>query len=155
MTTTFPNVAQLTPLGRIVSGLIARINTTLRAAIDRYGFALVDLYTAASVRDPEMRTIDRFHASTGGHLRFAAAAAEAINLPGSNHDWAKASSNSVRPSFAARGYAQLRWMQGLFLPWFWRRLRGYSLAPGRVPKRPQLERVGARCEDVSACAPRA
>lgn len=139
VTTTFPNVAQLIPLGRIVSPRIARINSTIRAAADRYGFALVDLYTAASITDPEMWTIDRFHASTEGHILFAAAAAEAINLPGSNHDWPNASSTASRSSLAARGYEQLRWTQDLFMPWLWRRLRGYSSAHGRVPKRPRLE----------------
>jgi len=147
VTTTFPNVAQLIPLGRIVSPRVARINNTIRAAADRYGFALVDLYTAASISDPEMWTIDRFHASTRGHVLFAAAAAEAINLAGSNHDWAEPSSNPPRPSFAGRAYEQLRWMQDLFMPWFWRRLRGYSSAHGRAPKRPQLQYLNSR--DVS------
>jgi lysophospholipase L1-like esterase len=139
VTTTFPNVAQLIPLGRIVSPRVARINKVIRAAADRYGFALVDLYTAASISDPEMWTIDRFHASTRGHILFAAAAAEAINLPGSNHDWAEPSSNPARSSFAGRAYEQLRWTQDLFMPWFWRRLRGYSSAHGREPKRPRLQ----------------
>jgi hypothetical protein len=94
-----------------------------------------------------MWTIDRFHASTRGHILFAAAAAEAINLPGSNHDWAEPSSNPPPPSFAGRAYEQLRWMQDLFMPWFWRRLRGYSSAHGREPKRAQLQYLNSR--DVS------
>ena len=144
VTTTFPNVAQLIPLGRIVSPRIARINRTIRSAADRYGFALVDLYTAASISDPEMWTIDRFHASTQGHILFAAAAAEAINLPGSNHDWAEPRVIPMRRSLAASAYEQLRWTQDLFMPWFWRRLRGYSSAHGRVPKRPQLQYLDSR-----------
>ena len=149
VTTTFPNVAHLIPLGRIVSPRVARINKVIKAAADRYGFALVDLYTAASIRDPELWTVDRFHASTRGHIVFAAAAAEAINLPGSNHDWAEPGNNPARPSFRARSYEQLRWTQDLFMPWFWRRLRGFSSAHGRVPKRPELARwegLATQCE---------
>jgi lysophospholipase L1-like esterase len=142
VTTTFPNVAELVPLGRIVSPRVARMNRIIRTAADRYGFALIDLYTATCMRDAENWTIDRFHASPRGHLLFAAAAAEAINLPGSNHDWALSTSVPAPASFRTRAYEQLRWTQDLFMPWFWRRLRGYSSAHGRIPKRPQLELLG-------------
>jgi hypothetical protein len=118
------------------------MNRIIRTAADRYGFALIDLYTATCMRDAENWTIDRFHASPRGHLLFAAAAAEAINLPGSNHDWALSTSVPAPASFRTRAYEQLRWTQDLFMPWFWRRLRGYSSAHGRFPKRPQLELLG-------------
>jgi len=145
VTTTFPNVAQFLPLGRLVSGRLARINKAISAAADRHGFRLVDLYNAASMRDLDTWDIDRVHASTKGHILFAAAAAEALNLPDSNHDWAEASRNLMQLSFGARTYGQLRWTQEKFMPWVWRRLRGKSSADGRVPKRPRLEPVGTRC----------
>src|ERR1700757_317078 len=139
VTTTFPNVAQFLPLGRLVSGRLARINDAIRAAADHYDFRLVDLYNAASMRDLDTWDVDRVHASTKGHTLFAAAAAEALNLPGSNHDWAEASGTPTRLPFRSRTYGQLRWMQQKFMPWVWRRLRGKSSADGRVPKRPRLE----------------
>ena len=142
VTTTFPNVAQFLPFGRIVSPRLARINAAIRAAAGRYGFRLVDLYNAASMRDLDTWSIDRVHASTKGHVLFAAAAAEALNLPGSNHDWAEASHTPTRLSFGAGAYGHLRWTQDSFFPWIWRRLRGQSSADGRVPKRPRLEPVG-------------
>lgn len=141
VTTTFPNVAQFLPLGRLVSGRLARINNAIRGAADRYGFRLVDLYNAPSMRDLDTWDIDRVHASTKGHIMFAAAAAEALNLPGSNHDWAESSGSLRRLPFRDRTYGQLRWTQEKFMPWIWRRLRGLSSADGRVPKRPQLEPV--------------
>jgi lysophospholipase L1-like esterase len=148
VTTTFPNVAQFLPLGRVVSPRLARINNAIRAAADRYGFRLVDLYNAPSMRDLETWAIDRVHASTKGHILFAGAAAEALGLPDSNHDWA-AAGNPVRMSFVAGAYGHLRWTQDSFFPWIWRRMRGLSSADGRVPKRPRLEpvsglRYGAR-----------
>jgi lysophospholipase L1-like esterase len=141
VTTTFPNVAQFLPLGRLVSGRLARINNAIRTAADRYGFRLVDLYNAPSMRDLDTWDIDRVHASTKGHIIFAAAAAEALNLPGSNHDWAESSGSLRRLPFRDRTYGQLRWTQEKFMPWVWRRLRGLSSTDGRVPKCPRLELV--------------
>jgi lysophospholipase L1-like esterase len=143
VTTTFPNVAQFLPLGRLVSGRLARINDAIRAAADQYGFRLVDLYSAPSMRDLDTWDVDRVHASTKGHIIFAAAAAEALNLPGSNHDWAESGGGPTRLPFGSRTYGKLRWMQEKFTPWVWRRLRGKSSADGRVPKRPNLGPVSA------------
>ena len=142
VTTTFPNVAQFLPMGKLVSGRLARINNAIRSAAYRYDFRLVDLYNAPSMRNLDTWDIDRVHASPKGHMLFAAAAAEALNLPGSNHDWAVARGSTTRLSFNARTYGQLRWAQEKFMPWVWRRLRGKSSADGRVPKRPMLEPVG-------------
>jgi lysophospholipase L1-like esterase len=139
VTTTFPNVAQFLPLGRLVSGRLTRINAAITAAADRYGFGLVDLYNAPSMRELDTWAIDRVHASTKGHMLFAAAAAEALNLPGSSRDWAHGSLGAGRRSLTAGAYEQLRWTQDSFFPWIWRRLRGLSSADGRQPKRPRLE----------------
>ena len=139
VTTTFPNVAQFLPLGRLVSGRLARINDAIRAAAEQYDFRLVDLYSAPSMRDLDTWDIDRVHASTKGHILFAAAAAEALNLPGSNHDWAETSGSLTRLPFKSRTYGQLRWAHEKLMPWVWRRLRGMSSADGRVPRRPNLE----------------
>ncbi|MDD4866906.1 MAG: SGNH/GDSL hydrolase family protein [Mycobacterium sp.] len=143
VTTTFPNVAQFLPLGRLVATRLARINDAIRTATDRYGFRLVDLYNAPSMRELDTWAVDRVHASTKGHILFAAAAAEALNLPDSNHDWAEASPNGAQRPLAVGAYEQVRWAHETFVPWIWRRLRGRSSADGRVPKRPTLQRLGA------------
>jgi lysophospholipase L1-like esterase len=150
VTTTFPNVAQFLPLGRLVSGRLARINDAIRTAADQYNFRLVDLYDAASMRDLDTWDIDRVHASTKGHSLFAAAAAEALDLPGSNHDWAEASGTATRLQFRSRTYGQLRWAQEKLMPWVWRRLRGQSSADGRSPKRPRLEPLTRPSEEIAA-----
>ncbi len=151
VTTTFPDVAQFLPLGRLVAGRLARINAAIRAAADRYGFRLVDLYGAASMRELRNWDIDRVHASTRGHILFAAAAAEALNLPGSSHDWAEASPYGGQPSWPASAYWHLRWMQDSFFPWVWRRMLGRSSADGREPKHPRLEPLGASGSNITAC----
>ncbi|MBV8787776.1 MAG: SGNH/GDSL hydrolase family protein [Mycobacterium sp.] len=141
VTTTFPNVAQFLPLGRLVSTRLAQINNAISAAAQRYGFRLVDLYNAPSMRQLDTWAIDRVHASTKGHMLFAAAAAEALNLPDSNHDWAVGGLGPTQRTLRAGAYEQFRWTQESFFPWIWRRLRGLSSADGREPKRPQLEVV--------------
>ncbi|MGH3542214.1 MAG: SGNH/GDSL hydrolase family protein [Mycobacterium sp.] len=143
VTTTFPDVAKLVPIGRLLASRVTRINHAIRAAAQRYGFGLVDLYSAPSMQDLDTWSVDRIHASSKGHILFAAAAAEALNLPSSNHDWARSSGSAVQPSAATRLYAQLRWTQNLLIPWIWRRLRGRSSADGREPKRPCLKDIAA------------
>jgi lysophospholipase L1-like esterase len=143
VTTTFPNVAQFLPFGRIVSKRLARMNNAITIAAGRYGFRLIDLYNAASMRDWDTWSFDRVHASPKGHILFAAAAAEALNLPDSSHDWAAAHPNPTQLSIAHGGYGRLRWTQDNFFPWVWRRMRGLSAADGRFPKRPELEPVRA------------
>lgn len=145
VTTTFPDIAQLVPVGRLLASRVLRINEVIVAAANRYGFRLVDLYNAASMKDPETWSADGIHASTKGHILFAAAAAEALNLPSSNHDWAQASCSARQPSLGARASAQLRWTQDLLVPWIWRHLRARSTGDGRVPKRPRLESLTAQC----------
>ena len=150
VTTTFPNVAQFLPLGRLVSGRLLRINAAIRAAADQYGFRLVDLYDVPSMRDLDTWDVDRVHASTKGHILFAAAAAEALNWPGSDHSWAEAGGGPTRLPFGSRTYGKLRWTQEKFMPWVWRRLRGKSSADGRVPKRPNLAPLSAPSAGLTA-----
>ncbi|MEY8016982.1 SGNH/GDSL hydrolase family protein [Mycobacterium servetii] len=154
VTTTFPNVAQFLPLGRLVATRLTRINQAISDAAGQYGFRLVDLYSAASMRELDTWAIDRVHASTKGHILFAAAAAEALNLPDSNHDWADASADPAGLSFSAGARGHLRWAHESFVPWIWRRLRGRSSADGRVPKRPRLQRLTAPSGPHNGCAPR-
>ena len=92
--------------------------------------------------DPETWSSDRVHGSPRGHALFAAAAAEALGLPGSNHDWATARPDATRPGLRSRMYSQGMWAQNLLMPWLWRHFRGLSSGNGRGPKRPVLEDLG-------------
>lgn len=142
-TTTFPDLARILPIGRVIAGRVERINTRIRAAADRYGFRLVDLYRAPSMTDLDTWSDDRVHGSTKGHALFAAAAAEALGLPGSSRDWARASDRLQGPKLRSQAYSQLLWTQNMLMPWFWRHVRGRSTGDGRSPKRPRLDHVVA------------
>ncbi len=141
VTTTFPDLARILPVGRLLGSRVLQINEVIREAAARHGFRLVDLYAAPSMTDPETWSPDRVHGSPRGHALFAAAAAEALGLPGSNHDWAVRRPHVELPGLQSRLYSQVLWTQNLLMPWLWRHLRGFSSGEGREPKLPRLEPV--------------
>ena len=150
VTTTFPDLEQILPVGRFLGARVLEMNAVVRAAAARHGFRLVDLYEAESMGDPDVWSPDRVHGSPAGHALFAAAAAEALNLPGANHDWATSTAEVVRPGFRSRMYSQALWTQNLLMPWVWRHLRGLSSGNGRVAKRPRLTPVALVAEAAEA-----
>ena len=139
MTTTFPDIARIVPVGRFLASRMRRMNEAIATAADRCGFRLVDLYHAPSMSQPDTWSDDRVHGSTKGHILFAAAAAEALNLPSSNHDWAQAGPAAAEPTLRTRAHSQLLWTKNMLAPWLWHHARGKSSGDGRVPKRPQLD----------------
>jgi lysophospholipase L1-like esterase len=142
-TTTFPDIAAILPIGRILDTRVLRINDAIRAAADRHDFRLVDLYDAPSMTQPGTWSADRVHGSPTGHAMFAAAAAEALGLPGSNHDWARIGDWPVRQSLRSKAHSQALWTQNMLMPWLWWHVRGRSAGDGRGPRRPRLESVAA------------
>jgi lysophospholipase L1-like esterase len=143
VTTTFPDLAQIIPIGRILSARVSRINAAIRNASDWYGFRLVDLYNAPSMTDPDTWSDDRVHGSAKGHALFAAAAAEALSLPGSSHDWAEGGDAPARQTLRSKARSQVMWTQNMLMPWLWRHVRGRSAGDGHGPRRPTLEAVAA------------
>ena len=152
LTTTFPDIRGRFPTGRIQTARLVRLNTLIRAAAVRHRFRLIELDKAASMRRLDAWSPDRMHGSSIGHTRFAAAAAEILNLPGSNHDWAHADSGADIPVFCTAPLTQLFLGHLVILPAVlvggpvWRLLRGRR--PLKVqepkPKHSQLEPVTAR-----------
>lgn len=152
VTTTFPDVAMMLPVGRLISARVHQINDVIVAASRRHGFRLVDLYSAASMSQTRTWSHDRMHASALGHRLFAEAAAEALELPGCNGDWALPSAEVERTGFYERVYAQAQWTRGLLIPWLWRHLRGRSSGDGRHPKYPVLQPVSERVREAARSA---
>ncbi|BDX32173.1 lysophospholipase [Mycobacterium antarcticum] len=150
VTTTFPDLEQILPVGRVLGNRVVEMNAVIRAAAARHGFRLVDLYAAESMGDPDVWSADRVHGSSAGHQLFAAAAAEALELHGSNHDWAVSKPDVLTPNVRSRMYSQAMWTQNLLMPWIWRHLRGLSSGNDREPKRPRLEPVAVELEPEAA-----
>ncbi|MGE2715595.1 SGNH/GDSL hydrolase family protein [Mycolicibacterium litorale] len=141
VTTMFPDVAQIVPVGRVLAGRVHRINETIQAAAHRHGFRLVDLFHAESMREPDTWSADRVHGSAKGHRLFAAAAAEALGLPGSDHRWAAADPSAEQPSLRTRAASQAAWTRNMLLPHLWGQVRGVSGGHGLAPRRPLLTPV--------------
>jgi len=146
VTTTFPDLARILPVGRVLGNRVLAINAAIRTAAQRHGFALVDLFGAPSMIRPDTWSPDRVHGSPRGHALFADAAAEALGLPGSDHGWADvrpAAEQSLAPAPALRERAtsQLLWTQNMLMPWVWDHLRGRTAGASRSPRRPQLREL--------------
>lgn len=143
VTTTFPDLARILPIGRVLAKRVVAINARIRVAAEQHGFRLVDLSVAPSMTQPDTWSIDRVHGSPKGHMLFAAAAAEALGLPGSSHAWALADPSAGQPSLRSRMYSQVLWTQNMLMPWLWTHLRGKSVGEGRAPRRPALAALTA------------
>jgi len=143
VTTTFPDVARILPVGRVLAARLQQINALIANSAASHGFGLVDLFTAPSMMDPEVWSSDRMHASPYGHQLFADAAAEALGLPGSSHDWAIARGTGQTPRPSQRMRAQAQWTRNMLAPWIWRTLRSRPPGYGKSAKRPQLAGVDA------------
>lgn len=141
VTTTFPDLARILPIGRVLGARVLAINELIRAAAARHGFALVDLYAAPSMIQPDTWSPDRVHGSPRGHQRFAEAAAEALGLPGSSHAWAVADPTAAPPSLRSRTYSQVLWTQNMLMPWMWNHLQGRPVGGTRGPRRPALAQL--------------
>lgn len=130
-----PDPVPVNPLARVAAGHLRELNAVIRAITARHGAFLIDLEAHTVASDPRLWDLDRLHGNPEGHRRIAAAAAEALGLPGADHSWAAAFPSAP----ARRGLsADAVWAARYLRPWLLRRLRGRSSGDGRVAKRPQL-----------------
>ena len=103
----------------------------------RHGAVVVDLYGAEVLGDPRLWGDDRLHLTAEGHERVAEAVWQALGLP-PEADWTAPLPLALRPGWAARRTADLRFTRRHLLPWIGRRLTGRSSGDGRPAKRPDL-----------------
>jgi len=143
LTVTFPDPARLTPVGRLLSARAAALNAAIRAAAARHGVLVLDLVPYPVCTDQRLWSADRLHLNELGHSRLAAAAAHALEVPGSDLSWTDPLDPLPRPTVWQRVDAELRWTAGIAGPWVMRRIRGQSSADGRIAKRPDLSPVAA------------
>jgi lysophospholipase L1-like esterase len=133
-----PDPAPVNPLARVAARHVVRLNAALREIAARHGALLIDLEAHRVASDPRLWDLDRLHGNPEGHRRIAAAAAELLGLPGSDHSWAEDFADADARRRHERVVAHAVWAHLYFRPWLIRRLRGRSSGDGRVAKRPQL-----------------
>ncbi len=88
---------------------------------------------------PDTWSDDRVHGSTKGHMLFAAAAAEALNLPSATMIGHYAGPTAVKPTLRSRAYSQLLWTKNMLTPWLWHHARGISSGDGASRNGPKLD----------------
>jgi lysophospholipase L1-like esterase len=138
VTFTFPDIAKIAPLVRRLRPRLLDFNDRIRLAADEHGVTVVDSFAYPVTWDPRLWSSDRIHATPLGHATIAAAAADALGLPGSDGDWKLPLPPLARQAQWRRMGREVRWAGTFLGPWAWRRLRGRSSGDGRTAKRPEL-----------------
>jgi lysophospholipase L1-like esterase len=131
------------PILRWIRGRVAIYNMHLRAIADRYGCAVVDLWSMPVLCDRRAWSDDRLHMTAEGHRRVALRACEAVGVP-PDGDWREplpmldgVLSPAMTGWLAAR-QLDARWARRYAAPWVRRRIRGRSSGDGLQPKRAEL-----------------
>jgi lysophospholipase L1-like esterase len=143
LTMTFPDIAMMLPVLARLRPREEALNARLKAAAERHGVEVLDLFPLPLCGDPQMWSHDRIHGSTVGHTRIAAAMAALLELPGADESWAGPDQHGRRPAEVAGRFARwvavsqdARWVATFLVPFLGRQLlrRGVE----RAPKRPLL-----------------
>ncbi|TLS40661.1 SGNH/GDSL hydrolase family protein [Streptomyces montanus] len=139
-TVTYPDLGKVSPFARRALPRVLDLNARLRAAAERHGVAVLDVFPHPVTSDPRLWSPDRIHAGPLGHARLASGMAHTLGLPG-HADWTAPLPPLPPPapvSALRTTSADVRWAVGFLGPWAWRRLRGRSSGDGRTAKRPEL-----------------
>jgi lysophospholipase L1-like esterase len=141
LTMTFPDIAMMLPVLSPLRSREEALNARLKAAAERHGVDVLDLFPLGLCADRQMWSHDRIHGSNLGHARIAAAMAGLLELPGADDSWARG--DGVRPAELAGRFARwlrmsrdAHWVATFAVPFLARQLwpRGVE----RVAKRPTL-----------------
>jgi lysophospholipase L1-like esterase len=142
LTMTFPDIALMLPVLARLRPREEQLNARLKAAAERHGVEVLDLFPLALCGDAQMWSHDRIHGSTVGHTRIAAAMAAMLGLPGADDSWA-APDVGRRPAEVAGRFSRwvtashdARWVATFLVPFLARQVRRRGAE--RPPKRPAL-----------------
>jgi lysophospholipase L1-like esterase len=138
MTVTFPDPANMTPVGKLVGGTMAAFNQGLREIAARHGSLLLDIEPIAAAADPRLWCDDRLHLNTGGHRRMALGMALLLARDAEAAELFDDLPPRDPTGPVMRAGSDLRWAGAFLVPWIGRRLTGRSSGDGRVAKRPRL-----------------
>jgi lysophospholipase L1-like esterase len=138
LTFTLPDPVPVMPIARFARARLIALNEAVREAAARTGAVVVDMERHAVASDPRMWSPDRLHPNAAGHERIAAAAAEALGLPGTDGSWAHPLPPAVPPRLHQRTIAELSWAARYLAPALVRRTLGRSSGDGLAAKRGRL-----------------
>ncbi|GAA2558543.1 SGNH/GDSL hydrolase family protein [Pseudonocardia hydrocarbonoxydans] len=131
------DLGRMHPLIRRLRGRVACFNESMRAAAERHGAHVVDLWGMAPLADPRAWGPDRLHLRPDAHRRVALRVLETLGQPVSE-DWRVPAPDADPLTWRARQAEDLRWMREFAMPFVRRRIQGRRTGDGFVPKRPDL-----------------
>lgn len=144
---TYPDPTKvITVAGSRVRDRVGALNREIRRIGSTHGARLIEL-EREGVAHPALWSPDRLHANSLGHERIAAAAAEALELPGATAIWTEPLPPAAVKPRLARAAEDAAWTARHLAPWILRRVRGRSSGDGRSAKRPEALPVGPLRED--------
>ncbi|UJA20377.1 SGNH/GDSL hydrolase family protein [Thermoleophilia bacterium SCSIO 60948] len=146
--------AVISVAGARVRERVGRLNSEIRRIVAATGARLIEL-EREGVAHPALWSPDRLHANSLGHERIAAAAAEALELPGATAIWTEPLPPAETKPRLARAAEDAAWTARHLAPWVLRRVRGRSSGDGRSAKRPELAPLGRATEAESTTERRA
>ncbi|MFD1824272.1 SGNH/GDSL hydrolase family protein [Mumia zhuanghuii] len=135
---TFPDLAAVSPVGRLVRGRITDLNRGFRTVAARHGAHVLDIATVPSAGDPRVWADDRLHLNPHGHALLARAMAATAGLPDTDNSWRAPLPPPLRRGLRERAEIEAAWYGTHLGPWLGRRLTGRSSGDGRAAKRPDL-----------------
>ncbi len=119
-------------LADLIAERFEAFNANVRATASAHGARVVDLEEITALSDRRFWYTDRLHLNPEGHKRVAAAVLDVLGR--GTGDWYRQPLPDVRTSRRAALLADVAWVNGHFVPWIWRRVRGVSSGDGRVAK---------------------
>lgn len=126
-------------LADLIASRFEAFNANVRATAATHGATVVDLEQITALSDRRFWHTDRLHLNPEGHKRVAAAVLDALGR--GTGDWYRQPLPNARSSRRAAITADAAWVNGHFVPWIWRRVRGVSSGDGRVAKDATLRRI--------------
>jgi lysophospholipase L1-like esterase len=150
LTFTLPDPVPVMPIARFARPRLIALNQAVREAAARAGAVLVDMERHPVTSDPRLWSHDRLHPNAAGHERIAAAAAEALGLPGADGSWAHPLPSAVPLRMHQRTVAELNWAARYLTPALVRRTFGRSSGDGLAAKRDGLLPVNITSQDHEA-----
>lgn len=131
------DLGRMHPLIRRLRGRVATFNESMRAAAERHGSHVVDLWGMAPLADPRAWGPDRLHLRPDAHRRVALRVLETLGEPVSE-DWRAPVPDGDPMPWRARQADDLRWMREFVMPFVRKRVQGRRTGDGFLPKRPDL-----------------
>lgn len=137
--TALPRTGGKGRLADLIAQRFGAFNTNVREVATARGALVVDLERIEALTDRRFWYADRLHLNPEGHKRVAAAVLDILGRE--TGDWYRRPLPPARTSKRAALAADVEWVQGHFVPWIWRRVRGVSSGDGRMAKDATLREV--------------